>query len=249
MNGKAVSQGAEFAVEDKDVVVEVKFSAARRLSVKVEPLALAGDNVRVVDATSGERLGEWVAEGRKLKVEVQGVIGYDQQSPQVLINGEERVSYTVAGEAVEVQVVYRLNIYKLTVRAVQAGGGVRVTTADGVEVPLSNGRTGEASVKYGDRLTIEALEVAGYGASLNVQSPLAISGDVEVEVTYTLRQYKLEVVRTGVRRDAGEVLINGNSVESELQVNWGDELMVRAQAKAGQEKVVVEKMDIGDADE
>lgn len=247
VNGEVVSQGAEFAVEDRDVVVEVKFSAARRLSVKVEPLALAEDNVRVIDATSGERLGEWVAEGRELKVQVQGVTGYDQQSPQVLINGEERVSYTVAGEAVEVQVVYRLNIYKLTVRAVQAGGGVRVTTADGVEVPLSNGRTGEASVKYGDRLTIEALKVAGYGASLNVQSPLTISGDVEVEVTYTLRQYKLEVVRTGVRGDAGEVLINGNSVESELQVNWGDELRVRAQAKAGQEKVVVEKMQIGDA--
>lgn len=247
VNGKAVSQGAGFEVGGKDVVVEVEFSAARRLSVKVEPLALAGDNVRVVDATSGERLGEWVAEGRELKVEVQGVTGYDQQSPQVLINGEERVSYTVAGEAVEVHVVYRLNIYKLTVSAVQAGGGARVTTADGVEVPLSNGRTGEASVKYGDRLTIEALEVAGYGASLNVNSPVTISGDVNVEVTYSRRTYVLEVLRTGARRDAGEVLINGNSVESEVQVNWGDELRVRAQAKAGQEKVVVEKMQIGDA--
>lgn len=247
VNGEAVSQGAEFEVGGKDVVVEVEFSAARRLSVKVEPLALADDNVRVVDATSGERLGEWVAEGRELKVEVQGVTGYDQQSPQVLINGEERVSYTVAGEAVEVHVVYRLNIYKLTVSAVQAGGGARVTTADGVEVPLSNGRTGEASVKYGDRLTIEALEVAGYGASLNVNSPVTISGDVNVEVTYSRRTYVLEVLRTGARRDAGEVLINGNSVESEVQVNWGDELRVRAQAKAGQEKVVVEKMQIGDA--
>ena len=246
VNGEAVSQGAEFEVGGKDVVVEVEFSAARRLSVKVEPLALAGDNVRVVDATSGERLGEWVAEGRKLKVEVQSVIGYDQQSPQVLINGEGRVSYTVAGEAVEVHVVYRLNIYKLTVRTVQAGGGVRVTTADGVEVALSNGRTGEASVKYGDRLTIEALEVAGYGASLNVNSPVTISGDVNVEVTYSRRTYVLEVVRTGVRRDAGEVLIDGNSVESSVQVHWGEELKVRAQAKAGQEKVVVEKMQIGD---
>ena len=247
VNGEAVSQGAEFAVKDKDVVVEVKFSAARKLSVKVEPLALAGDNVRVVDATSGERLGEWVAEGRELKVEVQGVVGYDQQGPKVSINSEERKSYTVAGEAVEVRVVYALNVYTLTVKTGQMGGGVKVTTAGGAEVPLSEGLTGTASVRYGDKLTIGAVGIAGYGASLNVQSPLTISGDVEVEVTYTLRQYKLEVVRTGARRDAGEVLINGNSVESELQVNWGDELMVRAQAKAGQEKVVVEKMQIGDA--
>ena len=246
VNGKAVSQGAEFEVGGKDVVVEVEFSAARRLSVKVEPLALAG-NVRVVDTTSGERLGEWVAEGRELKVQVQGVIGYDQQVPKVFINGGERVSYTVAGEAVEVRVVYELNVYTLTVKTGQMGGGVKVTTAGGAEVPLSEGLTGTASVRYGDKLTIGAVGIAGYGASLNVQSPLTISGDVEVEVTYTLRQYKLEVVRTGARRDAGEVLINGNSVESELQVNWGDELMVRAQAKAGQEKVVVEKMQIGDA--
>ena len=246
VNGKAVSQGAEFEVGGKDVVVEVEFSAARRLSVKVEPLALAG-NVRVVDTTSGERLGEWVAEGRELKVQVQGVIGYDQQDPKVFINGEKKVSYTVADEAVKVRVVYELNVYTLTVKTGQMGGGVKVTTAGGDEVALSGGLTGTASVRYGDKLTIEAVGIAGYGASLNVQSPLTISGDVEVEVTYTLRQYKLEVVRTGARRDAGEVLINGNSVESELQVNWGDELMVRAQAKAGQEKVVVEKMQIGDA--
>lgn len=207
VNGEAKVNGAEVEVEDKDVLVEALFAKAHKLEVAVTPDALAG-KVKVKDATSGQVLSDWVAEGQEIEVEADKTVpGYNE--PSVVINGQTKTKHTVGSEGVAVAVTYTPKEYTLTVTVEgnpNGGATVKVGSAD---LGLSKGLTGTAEVNHGDVLTVEPVEVAGYNAEVNPASPITVAGDVNVVVSYTAgkRGWKAPVVEPAALSDQGGVTV------------------------------------------
>ena len=327
VNGEAKASGVEVEVEDKDVLVEALFAKAHKLEVAVTPDALAG-KVKVKDATSGEVLSDWVAEGQKIKIEATAVPGYDQPAPTVaVLSGLEgpvdevytvkadvqvKVTYTpnkytleknpianapagagysvvekgksdelsevYHGQAIEVRVTpvngytYKVTVegadqeqdgsyivkgtvkvtvtytakeYTLTVAVDGNANGGATVKVGGAALTLSEGAKGTATVKYGDELTVEPVEVAGYNAVVSPASPIAVAGDVTVEVSYTAKEYTLTVSVEGNPNNGGATVTEGGAVltlsegaKGTATVKYGDELTVEPVAVAGYNAVV-----------
>ena len=74
-----------------------------------------------------------------------------------------------------------------------SNGGATVTVG-GTALTLSEGVKGTATVKYGDELTVEPVEVAGYNVEVSPASPITVAGDVTVKVSYTAKETAVESV-------------------------------------------------------
>ena len=93
-----------------------------------------------------------------------------------------------------VKVSYTAKEYTLTVIVDGNANGGATVKVGGVDLTLSEGVKGTATVKYGDELTVEPVAVAGYNAVVSPTSPITVAGDVTVEVRYTAKETAVESV-------------------------------------------------------
>lgn len=193
VNGEAKASGVEVEVEDKDVLVEALFAKALSLTVTVNPTAVGSDKVVVKDAKTGQVLNEYVAEGQEIEVQVTPVNGYTHKVTVEGADQKQDGSYTVTG-AVKVTVTYTPKECTLTVAVDGNANGGATVKVGGTALTLSEGVKGTATVKYGDELTVEPVEVAGYSVEVSPASPITVAGDVNVVVTYTAKETAVESV-------------------------------------------------------
>ena len=240
VNGEAKASGVEVEVEDKDVRVEALFAKAWSLTVTVNPTAVGNDKVVVKDSKTGQVLNKYVAEGQEIEVQVTPVNGYTHTVTVEGASKEQDGSYTVMG-AVKVTVTYTPKEYTLTVTVEGNPNGGATVKVGGADLPLSKGLTGTAKVTHGDELTVEPVAVAGYNAEVSPASPITVTDDVNVKVSYTPKEYTLTVAVEGNLNDGGATVTVGGAVPLTLSegakgtatVKYGDELTVEPVAVAG----------------
>ena len=239
-----------------DVNVKVSYTAGKRgwKAPVVEPAALSGMGGVTVTDDHGTALDvNGLVTAQKIKIEATAVAGYDQAAPTVAVlsglEGPVAGVYTVKADGdVQVKVTYSPNRYTLEKNPIaNAPAGASYSVVE-------KGKSDELSeVYHGQAIEVQVTPVNGYtpevtveGASKEQDGSYIVTGAVKVTVTYMPKEYTLTVVKVGVRKEAGEVLVNGRSEESSVSVEYGAKVKVSAAAKQGEEKVTVERMQIGD---
>ena len=251
VNGYTYEVTVEGASKDQDgsytvtgaVKVTVTYTAKEyTLTVAVDGNANGGATVKVggtaLTLSEGVKGTATVKYGDELTVEAVAVAGYN-----AAVSPASPITVT---DDVTVEVRYTAKEYKLTVAVEGNANGGATVKVGGTALTLSEGVKGTATVKYGDEITVEPVAVAGYNAVVSPASPITVADDVTVVVSYTAKEYTLTVVKVGVRKESGEVLVAGVPVANSVSVEYGAKVKVSAAAKQGEEKVTVEMMQIGD---
>ena len=192
VEGASKEQDGSYTVKGA-VKVTVTYTAKEyTLTVKVEGNPSNGGATVKVGGTVPLTLSEGVKGtatvkyGDELTVEPVAVAGYNAVvSPASPI--------TVADD-VNVKVSYTAKEYTLTVAVDGNANGGATVTVGGAALTLSEGAKGTATVKYGDELMVEPVEVAGYSAVVSPASPITVAGDVNVKVSYTPKETAVESV-------------------------------------------------------
>ena len=229
-----------------DVQVKVTYTPNRyTLEKNLIANAPAGAGYSVVEKGENDELSE-VYYGQVIEVQVTPVNGYTHEVTVEGASKEQDGSYTVKG-AVKVTVTYTAKEYTLTVTVEgnPSNGGATVKVGGTVPLTLSEGAKGTAKVKYGDEITVEPVEVAGYSAVVSPASPITVADDVNVKVSYTPKEYTLTVTVEGNPNNGGATVTVGGAAltlsegaKGTATVKYGDELTVEPVAVAGYNAVV-----------